>query len=54
MADQTFLTWPFFEDRHRDYTKRLEAWVSNAVTKVDHSDTDVGTLCNVSSVSFSG
>ncbi|MBX3531337.1 MAG: acyl-CoA dehydrogenase family protein [Rhizobiaceae bacterium] len=26
MADRSFLTWPFFEDRHRDHAERLEAW----------------------------
>ena len=54
MADQTFLTWPFFEDRHRDYTKRLEAWVSNAVTKVDHSDTDAACIALVRSLGDDG
>ena len=54
MADQTFLTWPFFEDRHRDYTKRLEAWVSTAVTKVDHSDTDAACIALVRSLGDDG
>ncbi len=26
MPDQTFLTWPFFEDRHRDLAGRLQTW----------------------------
>ena len=54
MADQTFLTWPFFEDRHRDYTKRLEAWVSTAVTKVDYSDTDAACIALVRSLGDDG
>ena len=54
MADQTFLTWPFFEDRHRDYTKRLEAWASTAVTKVDHSDTDAACIALVRSLGNDG
>ena len=54
MADQTFLTWPFFEDRHRDYTKRLEAWVSTAVTKIDHSDTDAACIALVRSLGDDG
>ena len=54
MADQTFLTWPFFEDRHRDYTKRLEAWASTAVTKVDHSDTDAACIALVRSLGDDG
>ena len=54
MADQTFLTWPFFEDRHREYTKRLEAWVSTAVTKIDHSDTDAACIALVRSLGDDG
>ena len=54
MVDQTFLTWPFFEDRHRDYTKRLEVWASTAVTKVDHSDTDAACIALVRSLGDDG
>ncbi len=39
MADTTYLTWPFFEDRHRDLAARLEAWCA-AHLPVDHHDTD--------------
>jgi acyl-CoA dehydrogenase len=39
MADRSFLDWPFFEDRHRDYAERLEAWCRENLP-VDHSDTD--------------
>ena len=39
MSDTTFLTWPFFEDRHRDLAARLEAWCV-AHLPVDHHDTD--------------
>ncbi len=39
MSDQTFLEWPFFEQRHRDLAASLEAWCS-ANLPVDHSDTD--------------
>ncbi|PIE10361.1 MAG: acyl-CoA dehydrogenase [Rhodobacterales bacterium] len=38
MADKTFLTWPFFEERHRAHAAGLEAFA--ATLKVDHSDTD--------------
>lgn len=40
MADTSFLTWPFFEDRHRDLAKRLETWAQGALYDNDHSDTD--------------
>ncbi|MFC3723673.1 acyl-CoA dehydrogenase family protein [Neoaquamicrobium sediminum] len=39
MADRSFLSWPFFEDRHREHAERLEAW-STANLPVDHSDVD--------------
>jgi acyl-CoA dehydrogenase len=40
MADKSFLKWPFFEDRHREYAQELDAWASSALASVDHSDTD--------------
>ncbi|WP_421928104.1 acyl-CoA dehydrogenase family protein [Neoaquamicrobium sediminum] len=39
MADRSFLSWPFFEDRHREHAERLEAWCT-ANLPVDHSDVD--------------
>ncbi len=40
MADQSFLSWPFFEDRHRDLAEGLETWAKAKITDVDHADTD--------------
>lgn len=39
MADRSFLSWPFFEDRHRDHADRLEAWCVKNLP-VDHGDVD--------------
>ncbi|MDQ7079595.1 MAG: acyl-CoA dehydrogenase [Paracoccaceae bacterium] len=39
MPDLSYLSWPFFEDRHRDLAARLENWCA-ANLPVDHSDTD--------------
>ncbi|WP_323040788.1 acyl-CoA dehydrogenase family protein [Gemmobacter sp.] len=39
MADRSFLSWPFFEDRHRELAEGLDAWCA-AHLHVDHSDTD--------------
>ncbi|RBI84916.1 acyl-CoA dehydrogenase [Rhodosalinus halophilus] len=39
MADESFLRWPFFEDRHRALAERLDAWCA-ANLPVDHSDVD--------------
>lgn len=39
MPDQSFLEWPFFEERHRALAAKLEVWcVANL--PVDHSDVD--------------
>lgn len=39
MADKSFLTWPFFEDRHRTLAAELDAWATSSLA-VDHSDVD--------------
>ena len=39
MSDQSFLSWPFFEDRHRVLAAALEAW-AGAHLPVDHGDVD--------------
>lgn len=39
MADKSFLSWPFFEDRHRDLAERLDAWCAKNLP-VDHHDVD--------------
>ncbi|MGZ2259770.1 acyl-CoA dehydrogenase family protein [Roseobacter sp. A03A-229] len=40
MADTSFLSWPFFEDRHRALAKDLDAWATTALADIDHGDTD--------------
>ena len=39
MPDRSFLSWPFFEDRHRVWADRLEAWCATNLP-VDHHDVD--------------
>ncbi len=39
MADQTFLNWPFFEERHRALAAALELWCGQHLP-VDHGDAD--------------
>ncbi|MER8763201.1 acyl-CoA dehydrogenase family protein [Mesorhizobium sp. M0968] len=39
MTDRSFLSWPFFEDRHRDLAERLEAWCAKNLP-VAHDDVD--------------
>jgi len=39
MTDRSFLSWPFFEQRHREHAERLEEWCSVNLP-VDHLDID--------------
>ena len=39
MADQSFLTWPFFTDRHRALAEDLERWCEKNLP-ADHGDVD--------------
>jgi len=38
MSDQTYLNWPFFEDRHRDWSHQVEEVASGL--SVDHKNVD--------------
>ncbi len=40
MRDASFLSWPFFEGRHRALTERLESWAQANCADIDHRDTD--------------
>lgn len=37
------LSWPFFDERHREFAAALDAWAQDAVR--DHHDHDVDALC---------
>ena len=39
MPDRSFLSWPFFEDRHRALAENLETWCAKNLP-VDHHDVD--------------
>jgi acyl-CoA dehydrogenase len=41
VIDSSFLSWPFFEDRHRHFAADLKAWASNGIDcLVDERDVD--------------
>jgi acyl-CoA dehydrogenase len=40
MADVSFLSWPFFEVRHREYARELDQWASDALDGIDHHAPD--------------
>ncbi|MFA6266051.1 MAG: acyl-CoA dehydrogenase family protein [Pseudolabrys sp.] len=54
MSDQTFLHWPFFEDRHRAYAATLEAWAASNLQSVDHHDVDAACRKLVTSLGKAG
>jgi acyl-CoA dehydrogenase len=43
MSDTSYLDWPFFEDRHRELARTLDAWAGRHVADA-HGD-DVDALC---------
>jgi acyl-CoA dehydrogenase len=46
LADTSFLRWPFFEERHRELGRALEAWAAAHVPALvgDHHDTDAACI----------
>ena len=40
MADKSFLSWPFFEERHRALAARLEEWCEEWIHDAEASDAD--------------
>lgn len=40
MPDTSFLSWPFFDDRHRKLAGEVEAWARKNLDGVDHDDVD--------------
>lgn len=53
MADQSFLQWPFFEDRHRELAQAIESWCA-AHLPVDHDDADAACLGLVAALGKAG
>ena len=40
MADRSFLSWPFFQDWHRQLAEDVDAWAKTVLGDIDRSDTD--------------
>jgi len=45
MADRTFLSWPFFEPRHREFAATLDAWAAGAAVGWGALHDDVDAAC---------
>ncbi|MCB1366103.1 MAG: acyl-CoA dehydrogenase family protein [Rhodobacteraceae bacterium] len=54
MADRTFLTWPFFGDRHRDLAAELDRWADTGLGEIDHADTDAACRALVAALGAGG
>ena len=54
MPDTSYLTWPFFEERHRALVPKLEAWAVANLTSVDHHDVDAACRKLVASLGRDG
>ena len=40
MSDSTYLDWPFFEPRHRELARALDAWATEHISQVHGHDVD--------------
>jgi acyl-CoA dehydrogenase len=48
MADRSFLAWPFFESRHRDFAAGLKDWAQKVVSPhVEEDERDVDGTCRL-------
>ena len=50
MADRSFLSWPFFEDRHRAFAEAFEAFVAESIAPLEgaadhHSESGLDDAC---------
>ena len=53
MADQSFLSWPFFDDHHRALASALESWCTEHLA-VDHANTDKACMSLVKQLGAAG
>jgi acyl-CoA dehydrogenase len=47
MPDRSYLSWPFFEDRHRALAEEIERWATDAIRDPDPNATDVDGTCRM-------
>ncbi len=52
--DTSFLTWPFFEDHHRALARSIDAWATQNLAGIDHSDTDAACRTLVAALGKAG
>jgi len=54
MADKTFLSWPFFEERHRELAAKLEDWCQATIHDAEPSDPDHACRATVAELGKAG
>src|SRR3954464_8079970 len=54
MADKSFLSWPFFEERHRELAVKLEAWCREVIHDAEPSDADYACKATVAELGRAG
>ena len=54
MGDTSYLDCPFFEERHRDAQRRLEAWASTSLSQAHDADVDAECRALVRSLGSAG
>ena len=54
MADTRFLDWPFFEDRHRNLARELDAWAAQHIAQAHGTDVDAECRALVRSLGAAG
>jgi acyl-CoA dehydrogenase len=54
MSDQSFLSWPFFEERHRDLAAKVEDWCQATIHDAEPSDPDYACRATVAELGKAG
>jgi acyl-CoA dehydrogenase len=54
MADKTFLSWPFFEERHRELAVALEDWCREVIHDAEPSDAEHACKATVAELGRAG
>src|SRR5947208_13183917 len=54
MSDRSFLSWPFFEERHRELAVKLEAWCREVIHDAEPSDADYACKATVAELGRAG
>ena len=54
MSDTSYLTWPFFDERHRELQRRVDAWAGANISQSHHADVDAECRALVRSLGGAG